>query len=84
MRHSESLDKVDYKEFVKVFEDDFNLIDGKRSRWISSTEDGEEEPIYEASSDEGELDSERTPQVVEDELQDNEQNTDPSPDRNSG
>lgn len=61
MRHSESLDKIDYKEFAKVFEDDFNLVDGKRSRWITSTEDGEEEPMYEASSDEGELDSERTP-----------------------
>ena len=83
MRHSESLDKVDYKEFVKVFEDDFNLIDGKRSRWISSTEDGEEEPMYEASTDEGELDSERTPQVDE-ENQDDDQNAERSPDRNSG
>lgn len=61
MRHSESLEKIDYKEFVKVFEDDFNLIDGKKSRWINFTEDGEEEPQYNASSDEGELDSERTP-----------------------
>ena len=65
MRHSESLEKIDYKEFVKVFDDDFNLIDGKRSRWISNMEDGEEEPMYEASTDEGELDSERTPQVDE-------------------
>lgn len=84
MRHSESLEKIDYKEFVKVFEDDFNLIDGKRSRWISNTEDGEEEPVYEASSDEGELDSERTPQVVEEENQDDDQNAEQSPDRNSG
>lgn len=57
IRHSKSLEEVDYKKFMKAFEEDFNLIEDGRSRW----EDAE---VYEPSSDEGELESDRSPSPV--------------------
>lgn len=47
MRQSESLEKVNYKEFLKVFDENFNLIEDP-SRWSNeedeyvATEDGSE------------------------------------------
>lgn len=61
MRHSKSLAEVNFKRFMKAFEEDFNLLEDGPSRWESS------EP-YVPSEDEGELESDKPPEpIVEEE-----------------
>lgn len=55
MRHSRSLAQVDFKRFMKAFEEDYNLLEDGPSRWESK------EP-YEPSEDEGELESDKPPE----------------------
>ena len=51
MRHSKSLEAVNYKKFTDALHEDFNLIEDERSIWLK-----EDEPLsYEPSDDEGEL-----------------------------
>ena len=60
MRHSKSIGEIAYKDFLKAFEEDYSMIDDKKSIWDT----GEAE--YEASDDEGELESDKSPvRVVE-------------------
>lgn len=56
MRHAKSLEEVPYKDLLKCFEEDYNFIDDKKSIW---EKDGN---AYEPSSDEGELESEKSPE----------------------
>ena len=49
MRQSESLSKVNYKELVKIFDEDYNLIEDP-ARWTS-----EEDKEYEPSEDGSEM-----------------------------
>ena len=51
MRHSKNLEEIEYKSFMKVFDEDYNLIEDKKSIWES------DEPEYDPSEDEGELES---------------------------
>lgn len=61
MRPSKSLNAVVYSEFCKIFEEDYNLLEDKKSIWENIGEDGELAPPYEPSSDEGELESDKEP-----------------------
>ena len=61
MRHSKGLDDIEYKDFMKVFEEDYSFIDDKKSIWEGVLPDGSAEPPYEPSSDDGELDSDKSP-----------------------
>ena len=61
MRHSTSLHEIQYKDFIKIFEEDYNYLEDKKSMWENFGSDGEIAPQYQASSDEGELESERSP-----------------------
>ena len=61
MRVSNSLAEVDYKEFVKVFEPGYNLIENP-SIWEKQGEDP-----YEKSSDDGELKTESSVEQKEEE-----------------
>ena len=54
MRHAKNLEQVPYKEFVKCFDEDYNFIDDKKSIW------DKDDLAYEPSSDEGELESEKS------------------------
>ena len=54
MRHSKNLDEVVYKDFIAALDPDYSYIEDKKSIWESASP-------YEPSSDEGELDSERSP-----------------------
>ena len=56
-RHSKSLEEIQYKDFMKVFDDDYSIIEDKKSIWESVLPDGSPEGEYEPSSDEGELES---------------------------
>jgi hypothetical protein len=60
MRQSSGFAEIQYKEFIKTLDEDYNFIEDKKSIWENFREDGDVE-IYEPSSDEGELDSERSP-----------------------
>lgn len=62
IRHSESLEAVNYKKFMAAFDEDYNLLEDGPSKWESS------EP-YQPSDDEGELESDKPPEpeVVEEE-----------------
>ena len=44
MRHSKSLEEVVYKEFVKVFDEDYSFIEDKRSMWLDAG--GDQGPPY--------------------------------------
>jgi hypothetical protein len=55
MRHSKSLSEVNFKRFMKVFEEDYNLLEDGPSRWESS------EP-YAPSEDGDELESDKPPE----------------------
>lgn len=57
MRHSKSLEEVDYKELIKAFSEDFSLIDDKHSRWIDM-KDCEPDSPYHPSSVGDEMNSE--------------------------
>lgn len=61
MRHSASLHEIQYKELIKVLDEDYNYLEDKKSIWESYGPDGEIAPFYEPSSDEGELESDRSP-----------------------
>jgi len=61
MRKSKSLREIDYKELMKVFESDYNLVDDP-SIW---EKEGEE--LYERSSDDGELKTESSVEQKEEE-----------------
>ena len=57
MRHSKSLQEINYAKLVDAMQEDFNLIEDERAIWLK-----EEDPIgYTASDDEGELASDRAP-----------------------
>lgn len=55
MRHSRSLAEVNFKRFVKCFEEDYNILEDGPSQWES------DEP-YVPSEDEGELESDKPPE----------------------
>lgn len=55
MRQSTGLDQIQYKELLKIFDEDYNYIEDKRSIWDNFGDDGEVAAPYEPSSDEGEL-----------------------------
>jgi len=57
MRHSKSLEEVAYKDFVNALDPDYSYIDDKKSIWLGK----ENQLPYDPSSDEGELESERSP-----------------------
>jgi hypothetical protein len=61
MRHSTGLNEIKYKEFIKIFEEDYNFLDDKNSIWEQLDVEGELAAAFEPSSEEGELDSERSP-----------------------
>jgi flavin-binding protein dodecin len=61
MRHSTSLNEIQYKEFLKIFEEDYNFLEDKKSIWENLDEKGELAANFEPSSEEGELDSDRSP-----------------------
>lgn len=67
MRPSKSLQAVAYKDFCKIFSEDYVLLEDKKSIWENIGEDGEPAPLYEPSSDEGELDSDKEPPQFADE-----------------
>ena len=56
-RHSKSLEEINYKKFMKVFDEDYSFIDDSPCIWESVNADVQQDPEYEPSSDEGELDS---------------------------
>ena len=57
MRHSKSLDEINYAKLCEAMHEDFNLIDDERPIWLK-----EDEPLsYTPSEDEGELESDREP-----------------------
>jgi hypothetical protein len=56
MRHSENLNKIKYKKLVESFGEDYILAEDERSIWIK-----EDHKVYEASEDEGEMQSTRPP-----------------------
>ena len=56
-RHSKSLEEIQYKDFMKVFDEDYSFIEDKKSIWESKLPDGSPAPDYEPSSDDGELES---------------------------
>lgn len=58
MRHSETLEEVNYQELIKAFSDEFNFIEDKKSRWEDLNKDGEPLPPFEPSSEEDEMESE--------------------------
>ena len=79
MRHSEALSAVAYADFCKTFEEDYNLLEDKKSIWENIGEDGEPAPPYEPSSDEGELESDKEPpKFPEEETQDANQQQSPA------
>lgn len=55
MRHSRSLAEVNFKRFMKCFEEDYNILEDGPSQWES------DEP-YAPSEDEGELESDKPPE----------------------
>jgi hypothetical protein len=59
MRHSKNLNEVVYKDFCAALDPDYSYLEDKKSIWDkdSSPSGGD----YEPSSDEGELESERSP-----------------------
>jgi hypothetical protein len=59
MRQSSGLDEIQYKDLMKVLDEDYSYLEDKKSIWESFGEDGEVASPYEPSSDEGELQSER-------------------------
>ena len=61
MRHSKSLDEIVYKDFVKALDNDYSYIDDKKSIWLTPSPGEENQLPYDPSSDEGELESERSP-----------------------
>ena len=66
-----------------MFDEDYSLIDDKKSIWENVGEDGETAPPYEPSSDEGELESDKEPEkVTEEDNQD--ENVQGSPTRSAG
>ena len=65
MRQSTGLHEIWYKEFVKYLEEDYSFLEDKKSIWENYGEDGEISPPFEPSSDEGELESERSPPKTE-------------------
>ena len=67
MRVSKSLSEIDYKEFAKVFEPSYNLIENP-SIWEKEGEDP-----YEKSSDDGELKTESSVEQKEEEEVEEEQ-----------
>lgn len=58
MRHSKSLDEVDYKKLINAFGEEFNIVDDEQSIWATKDAKGNLVLNYEPSSEEGELDSE--------------------------
>jgi hypothetical protein len=52
MRHSRSLQEINYKHLINSLKEDFSFIDDEKSQW-------ELENSYQPSSDEGELESDR-------------------------
>lgn len=56
MKHATSLDQVPYKHFLKAFTEDYEFLQDKKSIW---EKDGDFD--FEPSSDEGELESEKSP-----------------------
>jgi len=72
MRHSKGLDDIEYKDFMKVFEEDYSFIDDKKSIWEGTLPDGSAEPPYEPSSDDGELESDKSPEKSEEAPEDEE------------
>lgn len=58
MRHSQTLEEVNYQELVKTFSEDFNFIEDKRSRWENLNSDGEPLPPFVPSEEEDEMESE--------------------------
>jgi len=55
MRQSTGLNEIQYKELVKIFEEDYSYLEDKKPIWENFGEDGEVAPPYEPSTDEGEL-----------------------------
>lgn len=55
MRHSKSLDAINYKKLVNCLRDDYVLLEDERAIWLRD----ESQIGYEPSDYEGELDSER-------------------------
>lgn len=83
MRPSKSLREIAYEDFCKMFEEDYSLIEDKKSIWENLGEDGEAAPPYEPSSDEGELESDKEPvKLTEGDNQD--ENANGSPTRSAG
>ena len=64
-RHSKSLDEIEYRDLMKVFDEDYSFIEDKKSIWEAVLPDGSDEPAYEPSSDEGELESDKSPEKSE-------------------
>ena len=79
-RHSKTLDEIEYKDFMKVFDEEYSFIDDKKSIWEGVLSDGSAEPPYEPSSDDGELESDKSPEK----LQDSAENGQGSPDGDDG
>ena len=44
LRHSKSLEEIEYKDFMKVFDEDYSFIDDKKSIWETVLPDGSPEP----------------------------------------
>ena len=61
IRHSKSLEEVVYKNFVAALDPDYSYIEDKKSIWLVTGKGEENQLPYEPSSDEGELESERSP-----------------------
>lgn len=61
LRHSKSLEEVSYKDFVRALDPDYSYIEDKESIWLSTGPGEVAQLPYEPSSDEGELESERSP-----------------------
>ena len=61
MRQSTGLSEIQYKDLMKVFDEDYSYLEDKKSIWENIGDDGDIAAPYEPSSDEGELQSERSP-----------------------
>jgi hypothetical protein len=58
MRHSDSLEAVDYEQLIKALNDEFSFIDDKKSKWAELDELNNILPEFEPSSEEDEMQSE--------------------------
>lgn len=54
MRHSKSLEEINYKKFLNCLKEDYSMIDDEKSKW-----EVDSDAPYQPSSDEGELESDR-------------------------